>query len=67
RPGTPDDLPYLGQVRRNLIVSTGYFRHGILLAALGARTAVQLATGQQTSSAIAACDPFRHATSNLKV
>ncbi|MFZ2598031.1 glycine oxidase ThiO, partial [Corynebacterium casei] len=42
RPGTPDDLPYLGQVRRNLIVSTGYFRHGILLAALGARTAVQL-------------------------
>ncbi|MDN6131666.1 MAG: glycine oxidase ThiO [Corynebacterium casei] len=67
RPGTPDDLPYLGQVRRNLIVSTGYFRHGILLAALGARTAVQLATGQQTSSAIAACDPFRHATSNLRV
>lgn len=67
RPGTPDDLPYLGRVRENLIVSTGYFRHGILLAALGARTAVQLATGQQTSSAIAACDPFRHATSNLKV
>ncbi|MGO1447070.1 glycine oxidase ThiO [Corynebacterium casei] len=67
RPGTPDDLPYLGQVRRNLIVSTGYFRHGILLAALGARTAVQLATGQQTSPAIAACDPFRHATSTLNV
>ena len=67
RPGTPDDLPYLGQVHDNLIVSTGYFRHGILLAALGARTAVQLATGQQTSSAIAACDPFRYATSNLKV
>ncbi|MGO3775584.1 MAG: glycine oxidase ThiO [Corynebacterium casei] len=67
RPGTPDDLPYLGQVRRNLIVSTGYFRHGILLAALGARTAVQLATGQQTSPAIAPCDPFRHATSTLNV
>lgn len=67
RPGTPDDLPYLGQVRRSLIVSTGYFRHGILLAALGARTAVQLATGQQTSPAIAPCDPFRHATSTLNV
>lgn len=67
RPGTPDDLPYLGQVRRNLIVSTGYFRHGILLAALGARTAVQLATGQQTSPAIAPCDPFRHASSTLNV
>lgn len=67
RPGTPDDLPYLGQVRRSLIVSTGYFRHGILLAALGARTAVQLATGQQTSPAIAPCDPFRHASSTLNV
>lgn len=67
RPGTPDDLPYLGQVGRNLIVSTGYFRHGILLAALGARTAVQLATSQQTSPAIVPCDPFRHATSNLNV
>src|SRR5699024_3560343 len=67
RPGTPDDLPYLGQVRDNLIVSTGYFRHGILLAALGARTAVQLATGQQTSQAVASCDPFRHATSTLNV
>ncbi|MDN6274333.1 MAG: glycine oxidase ThiO [Corynebacterium casei] len=67
RPGTPDDLPYLGQVRRNLIVSTGYFRHGILLAALGARTAVQLATGQQTSPVIASCDPFRHASSTLNV
>jgi len=67
RPGTPDDLPYLGQVRDNLIVSTGYFRHGILLAALGARTAVQLATGQQASQAIASCDPFRHATSTLNV
>src|SRR5699024_4096508 len=52
RPGTPDDLPYLGQVRDKLIVSTGYFRHGILLAALGARTAVQLATGQPTAPAI---------------
>lgn len=65
RPGTPDDVPYLGQVGENLIVSTGYFRHGILLAALGARTAVDLATGQDVSPAIAACDPFRHATSSV--
>lgn len=48
RPGTPDDVPYLGQVGENLIVSTGCFRHGILLAALGARTAVNLATGQMS-------------------
>src|SRR5699024_3614969 len=67
RAGTPDDLPYLGQVHDNLIVSTEHSRHGILLAALRAPTAVQLATGQQTSQAIAPCDPFRHATSTLTV
>ncbi|MFH0412805.1 glycine oxidase ThiO [Corynebacterium sp. L4756] len=65
RPGTPDDVPYLGKVGENLIISTGYFRHGILLAALGARTAVELATGHEVSPAVAACDPFRHATSHV--
>ncbi|MFI7742076.1 FAD-dependent oxidoreductase [Kocuria rhizosphaericola] len=52
RPGTPDDIPYLGRVRNpdgslvpGLVVSTGYFRHGVLLAPLAARLAAQLATG----------------------
>lgn len=36
RPGTPDDMPYLGRVDERTVVSTGYFRHGILLAAWAA-------------------------------
>lgn len=53
RPGTPDDAPYLGRIREpdggpvpGLVVSTGYFRHGVLLAPLAARLAAQLVTGQ---------------------
>ena len=38
RPGTPDDLPYIGRIDERTVVSTGYFRHGVLLAALGARS-----------------------------
>ncbi|MHA2789260.1 glycine oxidase ThiO [Corynebacterium sp. S7] len=61
RPGTPDDLPYLGKAGTNLIVSTGYFRHGILLAALGAKSALALATDSEVPADLTACDPFRHA------
>ncbi|MCU1418860.1 MAG: FAD-dependent oxidoreductase [Mycetocola sp.] len=53
RPGTPDDAPYLGRIRDadgkpvpGVVVSTGYFRHGVLLAPLAARLAAQLVTGQ---------------------
>lgn len=60
RPGTPDDLPYLGWVGSNVIASTGYFRHGILLSALGARAAVDMATNQPLFPTLDVCDPFRH-------
>ena len=60
RPGTPDDLPYLGLRGENLVVSTGYFRHGILLAALGARVGADLGLRRNTAVDIAACDPARH-------
>ncbi|WP_018298067.1 glycine oxidase ThiO [Corynebacterium lubricantis] len=60
RPGTPDDLPYLGRVGENQIVSTGYFRHGILLAALGARSTVALSQGGEPPVDLSACDPCRH-------
>lgn len=66
RPGTPDDLPYLGLVGRNLVVSTGYFRHGILLSALGATVGAQLGTGAQPSVDISACAPLRCAASSSK-
>lgn len=44
RPGTPDDLPYIGiDNGTGAVVSTGYFRHGILFTALGARVGAALA------------------------
>lgn len=48
RPGTPDDLPYLGGVPGvdGVTVSTGYSRHGVLLAPLCARLAATLASGK---------------------
>ena len=64
RPGTPNDLPYLGRVSANLVISTGYFRHGILLSALAARITRELIDGvddDQLSVDISACAPLRDA------
>lgn len=71
RPGTPDDMPYLGRLRHadgdeipGLVVSAGHFRHGILLAALAARLTAALITdpGSLTAedgSHLASVDPHR--------
>lgn len=48
RPGSPDDLPIIGSVGKGCIVSTGYFRHGILLAPLGARLTADLVLGKSS-------------------
>lgn len=45
RPGTPDERPYLGTIVPGVVVSTGYSRHGILLAPLAARLATALLAG----------------------
>lgn len=60
RPGSPDDLPYLGPVSERVVVSTGYFRHGILLAAVGARCAADLVEDTEPAVDLEACDPMRH-------
>lgn len=72
RPGTPDDIPYLGRVRgyggdpvAGLVVSTGYFRHGVLLAPLAARLAAELVLGRSgmdpgpDAEHLASTDPHR--------
>lgn len=74
RPGTPDDIPYLGRVRARdgapvpgLVLSTGYSRHGVLLAPLAARLTARLvaeATGPAAADAVEAAhlvttDPHR--------
>ena len=60
RPGTPDDLPYLGRVGAKLVISTGYFRHGILLTALAARCTSELVEHSAPSIDLTACSPLRH-------
>lgn len=72
RPASPDDLPFLGRVRDadgrpvpGLVVSTGYFRHGILLAPWAARLTATLLTeaGGRPEDAdhLAVVDPQRFA------
>lgn len=52
RPGTPDDRPYLGLSSGGapLVISTGYHRHGILLAPLAARLAAALLNHTQLTA-----------------
>ncbi|MFZ2274193.1 FAD-dependent oxidoreductase, partial [Corynebacterium variabile] len=65
RPGTPDDLPYIGRLDGvdGLVVSTGYSRHGILLAPLGGHLAAGLVLGTdittEDAAILAATDPRR--------
>ncbi|SDB79964.1 glycine oxidase [Raineyella antarctica] len=60
RPGSPDDVPLVGRLGPGLTLSTGYFRHGILLAALGARLAADLVAGRTPAPDVAAgVDPYR--------
>ena len=63
RPGTPDDLPIFGHRTRTdgtrQLVSTGYFRHGILLAALAGKVGAKVACGAEIPPIMQACDPAR--------
>ena len=60
RPGTPDDVPLVGRLDAGLVVSTGYFRHGVLLAPLAAELGADLVEGRPIDGAAAAAlDPFR--------
>ncbi|HCT14186.1 MAG TPA: glycine oxidase ThiO [Corynebacterium nuruki] len=67
RPGTPDDLPYIGRLDGvdGLVVSTGYSRHGILLAPLGGHLAAGTVLGttptDRDAAVLAATDPNRTA------
>ncbi|WP_245803357.1 glycine oxidase ThiO [Corynebacterium sphenisci] len=63
RPGSPDDAPLIGRIGPGLSVSAGYFRHGILLTALGAALGADAVTGAPPDPRFAAAiDPTRFPT-----
>lgn len=60
RPGSPDDVPMIGRVEDGLTVSAGYFRHGILLTAVGADLTADAVCGLDPDPRFAAAvDPRR--------
>jgi glycine oxidase len=61
RPGTPDELPYLGQLPDvpGLVFATGHFRNGILLAPMTGCIVSQLVLQEDLSADISAYSPAR--------
>ncbi len=63
RPGTPDEIPVIGPFEQipNLIVASGHFRNGILLAPLTARLVRDHLTGSDPVPDLAPFSPNRAA------
>jgi glycine oxidase len=60
RPATPDRLPYIGRAPvEGLIVATGHYRNGILLAPITAEVVADLLAGHPTSIDLSPFDPMR--------
>ncbi len=45
RPGTPDNAPIIGELRPGVLVATGHYRNGVLLAPVTAAAVADLVTG----------------------
>jgi glycine oxidase len=60
RPGTPDNLPILGETQTpGYFVATGHFRDGILLAPITAQVMAQVILGEKPGFDLAAFSPAR--------
>ena len=60
RPGTPDNSPIVGMgALDGLVLATGHFRNGILLAPLTAKGVVALLRGESLPPELAVADPAR--------
>lgn len=59
RPGTADNLPLVGRDSDEVLLATGHYRHGVLLAPLTARLVADLVEGAPGEAAL---DPHRFAT-----
>jgi glycine oxidase len=58
RPGTPDNLPLIGE-RDGVVWATGHHRNGILLAPLTGDLVAGLLAGDEPGPLLEACDPAR--------
>jgi glycine oxidase len=60
RPGTPDNLPLIGPgAIPGLLLATGHYRNGILLAPLTADAIAAHLAGDPTADSVTASDPGR--------
>jgi glycine oxidase len=60
RPGSPDDLPLIGSTDvEGLVLATGHYRNGILLAPITADAVVAAVTGEPVPDEVVPCDPRR--------
>ncbi len=59
RPGSPDNLPLIGWLAPGVIVATGHYRNGLLLAPITADTVVALLDGHPVPDEAKAADPAR--------
>ncbi len=60
RPGTPDNAPLIGRAgAEGILLATGHFRNGILLAPVTAEAIADLVTGAEPIAELAAADPAR--------
>jgi glycine oxidase len=63
RPGSPDNAPAIGRTAiPGLLVATGHYRNGILLAPLTAEALTGLLTGEAVADAVAPFGPERFAS-----
>ncbi len=61
RPATPDTLPLLGRLPSGVIVATGHYRNGVLLAPVSAQIVAALVEGKPPPVDLAPFDPLRYA------
>ena len=66
RPGSPDDLPIMGETEtRRIMISSGHFRNGILLAPAAAKAMADLIMGRTPKIDISAFSPSRFASAHV--
>jgi glycine oxidase len=61
RPGTPDDLPIMGEPSPRVFIAGGHYRNGILLAPATARFMADLITGKPLAADLSSFSPARFA------